>query len=72
MISVFSPSCFDRDRLRRQYVDILMRKWRRHEFEFPEIFLLGTLRSNALEFVAIKSKICECTFGSDGIQREAI
>ena len=71
MISVNSAFYFDRDRLRRWSMDIAIRKWRRHEFKFPEVFLLGTLRSNALEFVAIKSKTRECTIGRDGVQREA-
>ena len=72
MISVNSPFYFDRDRLRRWSMDIAIRKWRRHEFKFPEVFLLGTLRSNALEFVAIKSKTRECTIEKDSVQREAI
>ena len=71
MISVNSPFYFDWDRLRWRHVDIAIRKWRRHEFKFPEVFLLGTLRSNALEFVAIKSKTRECTIGRDGVQRKA-
>ena len=58
--------------MRRWSVNIAIRKGRRHEFKFPEVFLLGTLRSNALEFVAIKSKTRECTIGRDGVQREAI
>ena len=72
MISVNSPFYFDWDRLSRWNVDIAIRKWRRHEFKFPEVFLLGTLRSNDLEFIAIKSKTRECTIGRDGVQREAI
>ena len=56
MISVNSPFYFDRDRLRRWYVHIPMWRWRRHEFEFPEIFLLSNLRSGALEFVIMKCK----------------
>ena len=72
MISVNSPFYFDRDRLRRWSMDIAIRKWRWNEFKFPEVFLLGTLRSNALEFVAIKSKTRECTIGRDSVQREAI
>ena len=72
MISVNSAFYFDRDRLRRWSMDVAIRKWRRHEFKFPEVFLLGTLRGNALEFVAIKSKTSECTIGRDGVQREAI
>ena len=71
MISVNSPFYFNRNRLRWRHVDIAIRKWRRHEFKFPEIFLLGALRSNALEFVAIKSKTRECTIGRDGVQRKA-
>ena len=71
MISVNSPFYFDRDRLRRWNVDIAIRKWRRHEFKFPEIFLLGTLRSNAVEFVPIEYKTRWCTIGRDGVIREA-
>ena len=56
MISVNSSFYFDRDRLRRWNVDIAIRKWRRHEFKFPEIFLLSNLRSGALEFVIVKCK----------------
>ena len=52
MISVNSPFYFDRDRLRRWSMDIAIRKWRRHEFKFPEVFLQGALRSNALELVS--------------------
>ena len=72
MISVNSSFYFDRDRLRRWNVDIAIRKWRRLEFKFPEIFLLGALGSNALEFVAIKSKTRECTIRRDSVQRETI
>ena len=71
MIFVSSLFYFDWDRLRKWNVDIAIRKWR-HGFKFPEIFLLGALRSNALEFVAIKSKTRECTIGRDSVQREAI
>ena len=33
-----------------------MWKWRWHEFEFPEMFFLEPLRSNAFEFVASNAK----------------
>ena len=56
MISVNSSFYFDRDRLRRWNVDIAIRKWRRHEFKFPEVFLPGDiLRVNAFKFIAIVS-----------------
>ena len=71
MISVNSPFYLDRDRLSRWDVDIAIRKWRRHEFKFTEVFLLGTLRGNAVEFVPIKYETCWCTIGRDGIQCEA-
>ena len=57
MVYVNSPSYCDRDRLRRWNEDIVMWKWRRHEFKFPEIFFLETPRSNiAFEVVASTAK----------------
>ena len=43
----------------------------RIRFKFPEIFLLGTLRGNAVEFVPIKYETRWCTIRRDGIQYEA-
>ena len=43
-------------------------RWQRIKFKFPEIFLLGTMRGNAIEFIAIKYETRWCAIGRDGMQ----
>ena len=58
----------ERKETKRLKIDM---RWQRIRVKFPEIFLPGTLRGNAVEFVAIKYKTRWCAIGRDGIPCEA-